>query len=468
MDSTRANTDARAWIGRSEMHEDHLITAFAAASARGTRRRRPTPSATVSYRRSRCRAVSGPAAGLRFEMPFRPQARSRRSVHARCHGYHSIQEYQHTEIGSDFKGVRKNAGVPSSVRERVPTMLIKGKSGPNPLKGWQVDRTAISFVGHDLQRPEGILAESDGTLWTADARGGVMKIAPDGTQTLITQSVDTHFDLTNDARNSLLHGTLPNGIAFASNGDILIANFGTDRLEIMTRDGSTRVLCDSIDGTPMGKVNFVLRDSKDRIWITVSTRINPWSRAVNAALADGYIALLDDTGLRIVADGFAFTNEIRLDADEEWLYVAETTGKRVSRLRVQPDGSLVDREVYGPSNLGAGVIDGIAFDSYGNLWATMIFADRLIAITPDGELIELLSDGNSAATAKFEAEFATGDPVRFEIMAACGGTIAPWLASVTFGGPDLRTAYLGSLRGTTLPAFRSPVAGLPMVHWHKK
>jgi hypothetical protein len=53
-------------------------------------------------------------------------------------------------------------------------------------------------------------------------------------------------------------------------------------------------------------------------------------------------------------------------------------------------------------------------------------------------------------------------------MAACGGTIAPWLASITFGGPDLRTAYLGSLRGTTLPAFRSPVAGLPMVHWHKK
>ena len=98
----------------------------------------------------------------------------------------------------------------------------------------------------------------------------------------------------------------------------------------------------------------------------------------------------------------------------------------------------------------------------------MIFADRLIAITPDGELLELLSDGDSAATAKFEAEFSTGDPVRFETMAACGGTIAPWLASITFGGQDLRTAYLGSLRGTTLPTFRSPVAGLPMVHWHKR
>ena len=38
-------------------------------------------------------------------------------------------------------------------------------------------------------------------------------------------------------------------------------------------------------------------------------------------------------------------------------------------------------------------------------------------------------------------------------------------ASVTFGGPDLRTVYVGSLRGTRIPYFRSPVAGLPMVHW---
>lgn len=344
-------------------------------------------------------------------------------------------------------------------------MTSTTKAVRNPLSGWQVDRAAITFVGRELQRPEGILAERDGTLWTADARGGVMRISPDGTQTLITQSVDSHFDLKHDAQSSLLTGTLPNGIAFASNGDILIANFGTDRLEIMKRDGSTRVLCDTIDGKPMGKVNFVLRDRRDRIWITVSTRVNTWDRAISSTLADGYIALLDDKGLRIVAENFAFTNEIRLDANEEWLYVAETTGKRVSRLRVRADGSLVDREVYGPSNLGDGVIDGITFDSYGNLWATMLLADRLIAITPDGDLLELLNDGNDAATAKFESEFATGDAVRFETLSACGGSIAPWLASITFGGPDLRTVYLGSLRGTTLPAFTSPVPGLPMVHW---
>jgi hypothetical protein len=53
-------------------------------------------------------------------------------------------------------------------------------------------------------------------------------------------------------------------------------------------------------------------------------------------------------------------------------------------------------------------------------------------------------------------------------MSATGGKIAPWLTSLTFGGPDLRTVYLGSVKGTTLPYFNSPVPGLPMIHWGGK
>ena len=51
----------------------------------------------------------------------------------------------------------------------------------NPLKGWQVDRSQIGTIGTDLQRPECILAQRDGSLLAADARGGVMRIEPDGT-----------------------------------------------------------------------------------------------------------------------------------------------------------------------------------------------------------------------------------------------------------------------------------------------
>jgi gluconolactonase len=343
--------------------------------------------------------------------------------------------------------------------------VIRPARAPNPLVGFTVDRTRVGHVGCDLQRPECILAERDGTLWSADARGGVMRIATDGSQQLIVPSADAHFDLAADAAGSLLGGTLPNGLAFAANGDLLIANFGTDRLERMTRSGKARVLLDRVDGQPLGKVNFVLRDRKDRIWITVSTLMNPWSAAICSTRADGYIVLLDAKGPRIVADGFHFTNEIRLDANEEWLYVAETTAKRVSRLHVRPDSSLADREVYGPASLGAGLVDGIAFDAYGNLWATMIFADRLVAITPEGELLEIFADGDPVATARFEAAFASGKPVPFDLLMQTGGPLCRWLASVTFGGSDLTTVYLGGLRSTCIPCFKSPVAGAPMVHW---
>jgi gluconolactonase len=345
--------------------------------------------------------------------------------------------------------------------------MVHGRwnSGPNPLKGWPLDLSTIRTIGRDLQRPECILAERDGTLWSADARGGVMQIRPDGTQSLVTQLVDGRADPAKSNTGGQPSETLPNGLAFSQAGDILIANMGTDRLEIMSRNGQTRILLDRIDGERIGKVNFVLRDSRGRIWITVSTRADPWSDAICSRTSDGYVILMDERGARIVADNISFTNEVRLDAAEEWLYIAETCGKRISRMRIRPDGSLGDREIYGPTNLGRGLPDGIAFDAYGNLWVAMVFADRLIAITPEGETLELLDQGNAAATDRFEAEFATGRPVSLETMSATGGGVAPWLSSVTFGGSGLRTVYLGSLKATAIPYFTAPVAGLPLVHW---
>ncbi len=335
----------------------------------------------------------------------------------------------------------------------------------NPLKGWRVDRAEIRTIGHDLQRPECLLAERDGTLWAADARGGVMRIAPDGSQQLVTPYTERAASDTAsfDGRYVQTQGSLPNGLAFAENGDFIIANFGTDAVETMTRAGYVRTLYTEIDGQPLGKANFVLRDSKNRIWLTVNTRVNPWTEQLHTKASDGYVALIDEMGMRIVADGFCGTNEIRLDPKEEWLYVVESTAWRISRLRVQSDGSLTNREIYGPNQLD-GFPDGLAFDAFGNLWITLIFTDQLVALTPNGEVLMLLDDSDPATKARLLADFHAG-VLSPTTMAATHGSIAPWLASLTFGGPDLRTVYLGSLRGTTIPYFRSPVAGQPMIHW---
>jgi len=335
----------------------------------------------------------------------------------------------------------------------------------NPLSGWQVDRAAIRYVGKDLQRPECILAEPDGTLWTADARGGVMRIAPDGSQTLIAQQAPPSRDEgPRGPERLILGGTLPNGLAFDREGNILIANFGTDAIELMTRDGRSRTLYDSIDGLPLGKTNFVLTDSAGRVWFTVTTRLCPWTRSINEKTPDGYVGVIDELGIRIVADGFVGTNEIRFDAREEWLYVVESNARRISRLRVGSGATALEREVFGPGDLG-GIPDGFAFDAHGNLWITLIMSERLVALTPEGDLLTLLDDGNPEQVAMFDSHFHAGTMTP-EVMAACKGTVAPWMASVTFGGPDLRTVYLGSLMGNTLPSFRSPVPGLPLTHWH--
>ncbi|HEY5333529.1 MAG TPA: SMP-30/gluconolactonase/LRE family protein [Solirubrobacterales bacterium] len=334
----------------------------------------------------------------------------------------------------------------------------------NPLDGFSVTKADFGYAGDGLQRPECILAEPDGTLWSADARGGVVRISPDGSQEVVTQSAAASEELTTEnAASRLIEGTLPNGLAFDRDGDFLISNFGTDRLEHMTRDGRTTPIFDSIDGGPIGKVNFVCRDSKDRVWVTVSTKEPDWGSTLTPDVEDGQLLLYADGELRVVADGLRFANECKLDAAEEYVYVVQTCGRNVLRFRIEADGSLADREVYGPADHGR-FIDGIAFDAFGNLWGTYIFTDGIFAITPEGEVRILFEDSTPEEIASFDRTFQEGK-VDMDVLLTTGGSVAPWCASVTFGGPDLKTVYVGSLRGTRLPYFESPVAGLPLVHW---
>jgi len=198
---------------------------------------------------------------------------------------------------------------------------MKSMKKDNPLYGFSITPEMIQYAGEGLQRPECILAEPDGSLWAADARGGVVHINPNnGTQSVITQKYATPLNPVTD-KDRFFVGTLPNGLAFAENGDILISNFGTDCLEIMTRTGETRIMFDRVEGREIGKVNFVLRDSKNRIWITITTMKKNWLDALVPDLTDGYIIRYDSRGIAIVAEGLHFTNEVRMDAKEEYLYV---------------------------------------------------------------------------------------------------------------------------------------------------
>ena len=56
----------------------------------------------------------------------------------------------------------------------------------NTIMSFTLDLDELGWTGQDLQRPESVVAEPDGTLWASDGRGGVMRIDPDGGRRLPT------------------------------------------------------------------------------------------------------------------------------------------------------------------------------------------------------------------------------------------------------------------------------------------
>lgn len=318
-----------------------------------------------------------------------------------------------------------------------------------PIKEFRLDFSDLTQTGKDLVRPESVLAQPNGALWISDGRGGITRINPDGSQ---------HFF------GGL--GGEPNGLALAGDGTLYIANIATGAVQKL--DPSTGYVQDfltEVDGVKLTCPNFVFLDSKNRLWISYSTRESVWWPAAAHPRPDGFIVLLDDKGPRIVADGIYFTNEVRLDAKEEYLYAAETMKSRILRFPVRSDGSLGKQEVYGPDGLGTGAaVDGFAFDSKGNLWVTLVIRNGLGIITPDGDYHVVIEDANDAVLSTFEQKIADGSATPAD-MAAAAGQRLQFLTSIAFGGPDLRTVYLGSLAMNYLPTFRSPVAGMQLHHW---
>jgi sugar lactone lactonase YvrE len=312
----------------------------------------------------------------------------------------------------------------------------------------------VTFVGEGLVRPECVLATRAGDLYTADWRGGVAHRRADGSQVLYSAALP-------DGRPAR-----PNGIALRANGSFLLADLGETAGGVyqLGRDGSVRAFVLRADGLDLPPTNFVYEDAQGRVWITVSTRQVPRAAAYRADVADGFIVLADARGTRVVADGLGYTNEALPSPDGQFLYVNETFARRLTRFRISAGGGLYSREVV--TRFGAGTYpDGLAFDAEGGVWITSIVSNRVIRVAPDGSQQVILEDSDAAHLAWVERAFQAGEMGRPHLDGIKSRRLKN-ISSLAFGGPELRTAYLGCLLGGSIAAFRSPVAGAPPVHWN--
>lgn len=311
----------------------------------------------------------------------------------------------------------------------------------------------LATVGQGLVRPECVLATRSGDLYAADFRGGVAHIRPDGR---IDLYVGTRPDGT---------PLKPNGVALRGDGSFLIADLGAETGGVFNlhRDGRVDVVLDRLDGKPLPPSNFVTQDREGRIWVTVSTRLVPRALGYRKTCNDGFVILIDDRGARIVADGLGYTNECAIDPQHRWLYVNETFRRRMSRFELTPEG-LGRRETV--TEFGAGTFpDGLAFDSEGSLWVTSIVSNRVIRVLPDtGVQAVMLEDSDPGHLAWVEAAYQAGELDRPHLDSVKSRQLRN-ISSLAFGGPDLRTAYLGCLLGDSIATFRTDIPGEPPVHW---
>ena len=299
-------------------------------------------------------------------------------------------------------------------------------------------------VGVGVKRPEDVVVDRDGNVWMSDQASACARVRADGGLERVGAA-----------------GGAPNGINMDRQGRIVIANFGgpengrgpLQRLDPAT--GKVETVCDELDGRTLFGSNYPLIDSRGRIWCSHSTW-GPIDRAFSD-LNDGLIYRIDVNGKpTILAEGIAFANGIALDYDEHNLFVCETTGCDVLRYPIRSDGTLDAPTRYGPK-LGLstaevqhlrplslaqrgqlGATDGCGFDQDGNLWVTLVMANKIVAITPRGDVVTVLSDPE--------------------------GRIMRSPTNVTWGGADLRDLYIGSIANDYVVHVRSPIPGMPLVH----
>jgi len=331
---------------------------------------------------------------------------------------------------------------------------MAGPTGSNSI-GPEIDLDALSSFSEGLCRPECVLCTASGVVLVPDwtGRGGIARIAPDGRREF--REMRPGQDLAE---------IRPNGIALDHNGGIVVANLGDEGgIWRLTADGGLSPVLSDLEGAPVPPANFVLLDGQDRLWITVSTRRRPRDLGYRPDVDDGFIALVDSRGARIVADGLGYTNEVQLHPTGQWLYVNETFARRTSRLPIREGGTLGPRETvcsYGPGTFP----DGLAFDSEAHFWVTSIVSNRVIRVAPDGTQSLVLEDADPEHLAWVEAAFLSGTLGRPHLDKVAGRRLRN-VSSLAFGGSDLRTGYLGCLLGDVLETVRLPVAGVPPVHW---
>jgi len=297
-----------------------------------------------------------------------------------------IPEIDRHQIRSPFRQGGASRAPLLLVSVAAATLVLAGslaldslRSGPNTHLAAAVGPTSVTYLSalRPVERPAGLAASSDGTVYVVDsARGRVNVFSPDGqlAGTIGFPAVEGGQD--SERRGGQL--TSPLGVAVdEASGRVLVSDLATRRISSFALDGTFRgyfgtdALADSAPGI------LYVRDHRLYLCDLEQHRV---------------LALSLDDGALLASYGGAgatmnYPNGVWV-AEEGTVYVADTNGNRIHRFAA--DGQLeqtIPLPAYNPR--------GIARDDRGRLWVAATLDHRVVVLGDDGEIDSELNTANS-------------------------------------------------------------------------
>ncbi|WP_331377004.1 SMP-30/gluconolactonase/LRE family protein [Sinorhizobium chiapasense] len=232
------------------------------------------------------------------------------------------------------------------------------------------DRMRVFFDGiwsePRLSHPEGVAIGPDGWIWCGNQDGDICRITPDGSR--IERVAST--------------GGFILGLAF--DGDKALYACDLKHAAVFRLDLASTMLL-RLEAPGLRIPNYPVVDGR-RGRLLVSDSHDPASPGPGIWSFD----LKGGAGSLWCSADFTFANGLSMRSGEDALYVCETFARRVSRIRIAPDGSAgpVDPFVTGLP----GYPDGLAFDEAGNLLISLYEPSRILRIEAGGAIRVLAED----------------------------------------------------------------------------
>lgn len=208
---------------------------------------------------------------------------------------------------------------------------------------------------------EGPATGPDGALYVVNfgSKGTIGRVAPDGAASLYV---------------TLPSGSIGNGIRFAADGRMLIADYTGHR--ILSVDPATRAITTFSDLIGAHQPNDIAMSpdgdlyASDPDWATGTGQL--WH-------------ITRDGQARRIESGMGTTNGVEVSPDGRSVYVAESVQRRIWVYARAADGTLSDkRELIAFPDHG---LDGMRCDAAGNLYVTRYGAGTVLVVAPDGRIV---------------------------------------------------------------------------------